>query len=359
MVVFIKKPVQKRSLWQKVWGKQIEENMVIEINNLLASKPILEVTPEEIYQISNKYDAVTIARGQKRLLGYYHLYLQMCLEDKKLSEHEIAELAQLKLLLNLPDRMIKQIHQAVVSRLYGVELRRTMDDGAISSKEQEFLRSLSKNLLLSQDKTEEILASQAGKQIKNLMDNIMSDERITPEEEESYNSLINNLGVLPDVTEQTRENYERFKMYWRLENKDLPLIYSDLIDEKEETAHFRIDGKWFEAVKTSREFSFNRLSGKLATSQNVYWRQGYPGELDEEFDKWNLLDTGEIILSNKRIIFDGQTSKKEIKIEKITDFLPYRDGIRINRKREEAVVLETGKDGDFIAIILNRLIGDL
>ncbi len=358
MIVFTKKPLEKLSWWQKLLKKQIEENLIIEINNLLASKNILEITPDDINRIIVRYGAVAFTKNQRRFLGYYHLYLQKCLEDKKLSEKEIAELAQLKVLLNLPDKVIKQTHQAVVSRLYGMELERTITDGNISDEEQHFLQNLSDNLLLSKEKTEKILEEQASKRVNNILSEIMSDERITPEEEETFNALVQNLGIRPDIKIQTRQNFERYKLYWSLENQPLPKVDAGIDLPEDESACFSSDGGWFESRSKSRQTDCSMISGCRGPAKDVSWRTGYPGEIEKDSDKWDLLDTGKAVLTNKRLIFIGQKSQKVIHLEKLSNFVPYNDGIRLEQERGESPILEIMRDADILVLLLKRVISE-
>jgi Chloroplast envelope transporter len=358
VAVFIKKPVQKRSLLEKLMKKQIPENLIIEINNLLAERPIMEASPADIKVICQRYDAVTLAKSQRRLLGYYHLYLQECLEDKKLTDQEIAELARLKLLLGLSDRMIKEIHSAVVTRLYGKEVSSSLNDGTIDNDEQAFLDKLSENLLLSKERTDEILASQATKKIGDKLEEIMEDGRITPEEESEFQILIQNLGLKPEVSTQTQETYERYKIYWQLENEPLPKVTTDIKLRDNESACFTVACKWYESHNTTRIKNFNTLSGQIKLPGKESWHTGYPGEVEDPSENWELVDTGKMILTNLHLVFIGQDGRKSITVADITNFVPYSDGMRLERNKAASTILEMPKQADFMAVLLNRVISE-
>jgi hypothetical protein len=358
MGVFIKKPLEKRSIFDKLLKKDLPENMIIEVNNLFAGKPILEVTPDEINKIYMRYGAAVLARHQRGMLGYYHLYLQQCLEDKRLTEQEIAELAHLKILLGLSDRVIKQSHQSIVSRLYGAELARSLSDGSISYEEQQFLQELSDNLLLSHERTAAIMEDQAEKRISDLLEDIMSDERITPEEEATYEDLVRNLGLNPDMEEQTRNNFERYKLFWRLENKPLPQIETELDLEAGESACYTAEVKLYGSFNKDRNPVYNPLEDRQLRTREVFWRIGYPGEIGEEQEDWELHDSGKMILTNRRVIFLGEHTEKTIFLSEIIDFVPYSDGIRIEPEKGESIVMEMVRNADIISILLKRLLSE-
>jgi len=358
MSVFMKKPVQKRSLWQKLWKKQIPENLIIEINNLLSNRPILEASPTDIKLISQRYDAVTLAKTQRRLLGYYHLYLQECLEDKKLTEQEIAELAKLKLILGLSDRMIKETHSAVVTRLFSKEVGHSLSDGTIDSEEQLFLDRLSENLLLSKERTDEILAKQVNKKIDDKLEEIMEDGRITPEEEADFQALVQNLGLKSDLAFQTQEIYEKYKIYWQLENEPLPEITTDIQLRDSELACFTAPCKWYESKKTTRKKNFNTLFGQIKLPGKESWQTGYPGEVENSDENWEMLDTGKMILTNLHLVFISKNGRKSINLADITNFVPYSNGMRIESHKGASVILELPKKADYLAVILNRVVSE-
>lgn len=355
MSVFIKKPLQKKSLWQKIWHKQIPENLVIELNNLFAGKQILDVASPEVSSICSRYDAVTLAQSQRRFLGYYHQYLQKCLEDKKLTEREIAELAHLKNLLGLPDRLIKQTHTAIAGRLYGEEYEKRIADGSLSIDEQQFLQQLSANLLLSKERQEEIRAQQTGKRVDELLKEIMEDERITPEEEKSFNTLAQNLGYLTAMEGLTKRMYERYKLYWRLENEALPEVKSGLNLQKGEQSCFIMEANWYEARKPSRNKDLNILALGIRMSDSVGWREGYENEIEENSENWELVDNGTLILTDKRIVFIGDKGEQVIDLRNIYNYVPYKDGIRIEQETGSNPIIELKTNADILAILINRI----
>jgi len=359
VAVFIKKPVQKRSAMQKLLKKQIPENLVIEINNLMADKPILEVSATEFKSICQKYDAVTLAKSQRRFMGYYHLYLQECLEDKKLTDQEIAELARLRLLLGLSDRVIKEIHSSVIERLFSKEVGRKYNDGNLSDEEQIFLNKLSQNLLLSKERTDEIIVKQARIRVDEKLDEIMEDGRITPEEEEDFQALIQNLGLRPDIGLQTQEIYEKYKIYWQLENEALPLVTTDIQLRDAENACFTAPGKWYESNISTRIRDFNTLSGQIKLPGEESWHTGYPGEVEDPNENWEFIDSGKMILTNFHLVFVGKEGRKSIDLKDIINFVPYSDGIRIERDNVIPVILELPKKSDYLSVLINRVIGEI
>jgi len=292
-------------------------------------------------------------------MGYYHLYLQECLEDKKLTDQEIAELARLRLLLGLSDRVIKEIHSSVIERLFSKEVGRKYNDGNLSDEEQIFLNKLSQNLLLSKERTDEIIVKQARIRVDEKLDEIMEDGRITPEEEEDFRALVQNLGLKPDIGVQTQEIYEKYKIYWQLENETLPLVITDIQLRDSETACFAAPGKWYESNISTRIRDFNTLSGQIKLPGEESWQTGYPGEVENPDENWELIDNGKMVLTNFHLVFVGKEGRKSIDLKDVTNFVPYSNGIRIESEKGVSVILELPRKADYLSILINRVISKL
>ncbi|MFN3562315.1 MAG: hypothetical protein ACK4XY_05560 [Chloroherpetonaceae bacterium] len=100
--VFKTRPLKAQTFFQKLFRKHPPENAVVEIQNLLASKPILDVRRYEISQLLEKYKNANIFRTFKSdIAALYKRYLEHCLRDKAFSEKDLEELQHLKKLLNL------------------------------------------------------------------------------------------------------------------------------------------------------------------------------------------------------------------------------------------------------------------
>lgn len=95
--VFKVKPLEERTFFQKLFGKHPPENALIELNNLLASKPILEISFEELSQSLAKYKKLNrVEEFRSEIMQLYKRYLEHCLQDKAFSEKDIEELQHLK-----------------------------------------------------------------------------------------------------------------------------------------------------------------------------------------------------------------------------------------------------------------------
>lgn len=123
------------------------------IENLLAEAAnVRDVTPLMITDLceQRKIDLKNrLARGRRLL---YRRYLSHCLEDKRLSQDEHADLAHLRLLLHLNQHELSHIHDEVAIEVYGEAVHEVLDDFRLDDQEVAFLATLQKDLGLSEDK---------------------------------------------------------------------------------------------------------------------------------------------------------------------------------------------------------------
>jgi flavin-binding protein dodecin len=127
------------------------------IEDLLADAAnVRDVTPLMIKDLceQRKIDLKNrLARGRRLL---YRRYLCHCLEDKRLSRDEHADLAHLRLLLHLSQQELSHIHDDVAIDVYGEAVHEVLDDFMLDDQEAAFLATLQKDLGLSEDKADRI-----------------------------------------------------------------------------------------------------------------------------------------------------------------------------------------------------------
>ena len=89
-------PLSNNSYFQKLFKQFPQENAVIELNNLLATKAITEISQSEIQEIEKKYELNLYKEFRLNIEEFYTVYLNYCLADKVLNEQELKELNHLK-----------------------------------------------------------------------------------------------------------------------------------------------------------------------------------------------------------------------------------------------------------------------
>ncbi len=132
--------LSQRSFFQKIFKQYPQENAVIEINNLFASKPLFQISKDNIASIENKYRINLLKEFGLNMEEFYAVYLNYCLKDKTLGAEELAELKHLKFVLNLNDRTIDKLHSKIGEIVYKQILRRSSFRWAAYSAGRSFFK---------------------------------------------------------------------------------------------------------------------------------------------------------------------------------------------------------------------------
>jgi flavin-binding protein dodecin len=118
---------------------------------LAAAERIADVSPEEVHAAAALHgvDLVRHMRAASRSL--YRRYLEHCFVDRKLRDHEAAELAHLRAILRLDEADCAKTHHEVARALFGAAVNEALGDLRLEPEEEAFLDRLRRDLRLEKD----------------------------------------------------------------------------------------------------------------------------------------------------------------------------------------------------------------
>jgi len=355
---FYKSALEPQSIWDKIKGQKSGKNAVTEINNLLSEKPIMEVTPQDIQEILQKYELNLyndFSDGSLREL--YKTYLRFCFEDNHLDEEEILRLKRLKKLLGLTDKAVEIANHQVCQEVYERELDTALEDHRLDDKELHFLRQLQNRLQLPQSWADSLYQHKAQSIIIQFVKGAIADERLSPDEEQELQALADNLGVEPDLDAATQAELAKYRLLWQIENGDLPSIYVPIKLKTDEQCYFLTDAHAYEEKKPHKEpleKAEEPLSIRL--TRGDYWRAEHPLPFTSTNDAWKSLSDGKAYISNQRIILRKNNSEKNIRLSQIEDFRVYPNGVMLYREKSKRLFIQTHDNTDVFSMILGRVL---
>ena len=356
--VFNQKLLQKQSVLQKLLKKQPTGNFLIEINNLLASKSISEITKLEITQIASRYTKNVAKNNLDKLYNLYSDYFIFCLKDKSLSQEEIKNLKHLKEILDLKESQVDKIHNQIAGAIFKKNVRELISDGSITREGEEFLINLQKNLLLSDDFAKEIIKNVKGSFIQEFLDKIISDGRLSPEKENRFLQICKNLNIEAAFSEKDKMLLEKYRLYWILENEEIPTIAVPISLTKQEKCHFQTHVVWYEKRTVTQRINYRGPTVSIKIMKGLRYRAGsfQPQRITSE--EWKMIDNATLYLTNRRLIIVGANKSNNIIFSKILSFTPYSDGIEISKDSGRPLLLKFAHDIDIFSIILSRFLND-
>ena len=142
-------PLKRQSFFHKLFKQQPIENAIIELNNLLATKEINEISATLVNDISLKYKIDVVSEFPKNILELYAAALKSYLQDNRLSDDEVEKLKALSKIFHLTDFQVENIHEHLAGKIYEDVYKSTISDGRLSDEKNKTLENLQKDLKLS------------------------------------------------------------------------------------------------------------------------------------------------------------------------------------------------------------------
>ena len=132
---------------------------------------------------------------------------------------------------------------------------------------------------------------------------------------------------LPQALENARTNEQREILYNALKSGNIPHIDPPfgILLKKGEFAVMCDDTARYCKEKTKTEYYGG--GGSVRISKNITLRGGKGVPVTREYIA--TLDMGRLVLTNKKIIFTGQSKSTTIPLSKIADITPYKDAISL------------------------------
>ncbi len=357
---YSRKDLKKPSFFQRVLGQKIKENALIEINNLLSDKDFASITVEEVHAIAEKYGVNLETDYDDEVSGFYKAYLSTCLKDKYISKGELEDLKQLKYLLGLNDKEVDEIHHELAGEIYKMEVEKVIEDGELDESERGFIEQLQNDLKLPDEVAQDIYETSGQELIRRFMNDAIADARLTPEEEKQLYAIAQNLNAEMKLDDATKTDLEKYKLYWQIENDDMPELVVDInIPRSEKCYYIAENAQWHDHLKTPGQKNYSRSSLTLKIAKGLYWRGKEPDHNPISTDEWKVGDTGTLYLTNKRIFFKGQQGDKVILLSRIMDFIVFSNGIEIYKEADQNQFLEFERNSDIFAMLLGKAISQL
>ena len=348
--IYKKKELIKGGFLKSLVGQKVKENALIEINNLLAEKELTSITVDEIQNIAAKYKVNLEGEFNSEVLVFYTNYLKSCLDDKYLSDEEIADLKHLKFILGINDREVDEIHTELAGQIYKTEVEKAIEDGMLDDDEKQLMEKLQNDLKLPTDVAEKIYQTSGQELLNNFMNNAISDEMLSPEEEAELQKIAQNLNAEVKLDSATRANLDKYKLFWQIENDEIPEIEVNIGLPRKEKCYFQ----------TQADVDNNTRSGlRIKIAKGDYWRNIKKKEKTLNEKEWNHIDTGNLYLTNKKIIFKGAKGDKIILLNRVTEFEVFVNGIFLEKEKGINPFLNFTSNTDIFAMLLGKAISQL
>lgn len=355
-LIYQNRPLLKISFFQQLLKQLPEENALIEVNNLLASRPVMKISADEIEAIERHYNISLKKEFALNLEEFYAVYLNYCLQDKVLNEQELKELSHLRSILNLEHRTVEKLHVKLGEVIYKKSFEEAVADGRLTAEENDFLHKLKSTLHLPDDLANKISGEVRSAFIQNYITKVIAHQSLSPSEEQEIKAVAASLNVNIQAGGETKAKLEKLKLYWAIENLDLPAVnVSGTALQKSEVCYFTIENaKWYELRKSSPHFSNNGAANSFNAIKAYYLRSGAKGA-GYSMDVMKLADQGTLYITNKRILLTGARNHT-VRTDKIAAFTPLDKGMEVRKDGGRNIAVQIGDHADVLCMVLEKVL---
>jgi hypothetical protein len=337
---FLTRALESPGLLNKLLGRQQKNNALVELNNrLVEAGSVRDVTLDTVHEINTRYDTDLHRRFDDELQQLYRSFLFHCLEDREFSQEEVDDLWHLKTVFGISDADHESIYQQAAQDTYKKSLAEVLKDRKVTDEEKACLERLSAYLKIPGTVREQIHEKTAGPIIQRRLDEFTADNQLSPQEDEEINALARSLGIT--LTSEGASAYALYMMrtLWRINNAPLPALETHLNLQRNETPHFACHVEWHEHRKVTTRVNYGGPSLRIKICKGFYWNTGSIGVQRVSQDVLRHIDSGQLYVTNKRIIFDGGVKNQSIKLEKVLDIQRYSDAVEIEKETGKSPVL--------------------
>lgn len=345
------RPVQRRDWMDRMLARPRPDLASQALQHLLSQRDPAQITCADISALLLEYD-VGGPEARDVLVQMWRTVLGIFLSDDAFSEREIAYLEALREAFALTADEVRSSEEAVVHPRYAVALRDALADARLTDAERAVMAQLAEALRLPVDVQEDIHRRSSRALIGKLLDRSVADRRLSPEELEHLASVARHLGITPDFDQATDAMLDRYALFWRIENGDLPSVpLSDPALEDGEVCHLSVAADVYE-TRTPSDTSDTEGVGSVRIARGVYFRVGSASS--ERMNRSLLVraDSGRVHVTSSRVIFAGAEQAAAFRLRDISSYQVYADGIILERRTGPGPYFTMEGDVELAAVIL-------
>jgi len=360
MGIFETRELENPNLFQSFFKLQPKRNFLTELGNLLALNegdfPGMDLASigilEEKYKTSMERSSL---EGRKKL---FSKYIKHCLVDDHLSQNELNNLRALQKILSLSNIVFRDLLEKEAEETLSRVIDRTLKDNKLTEKENENLERLRKELNYPEEKYLDLYRQKASVILKGILEEAISDERLSPDEEDEVKKVAKDIGIDLKFEEATQEMLNRYRLYWQIENGELPELEPEINLFKGERLYFTTEVNWYEYRRVTQRIQYGGPTMRVKLAKGIYYRAGDLGVKRVTSDELKLIDTGTMYLTSKRVIFMGERGNKTIRLNHILALEPFTNGVMLQKDKGKSPFLEFSVGTDIFSLMIKRLMSE-
>jgi hypothetical protein len=320
---FQSRPLPEQGMFGRLFGRIHREAMLAEAETLLAEAPDwADVTREQIAAIETKYEAAF----KDAVLSETIMLISRAATDMTSQQTVEGGAARLRKLAAAFDvsGQAETIMLAKARTALAEAAQLLIADDDLTDEERTAFAGAAQSTGIGPDEAAAILSAAVEWRMSQEIAAAVADDRLTAEEEARIDALGHALHARLEIPDEMRDRLARARKLWQVEQGELPEIQSPLALPSTERCLYAGYGQALEP-RTRGKQSFTHSYG-----------------------------SGDIVLSTKRIIFNGGDKNFAIRLNTVVHYTVFDDGVEVRKATGKPLTFALSQKDEWFALIFER-----
>ena len=345
--------LKEANFLQRLLKQEPRENAFFEINNLLASVPILELDKGSIESRLAKH-GVSPEEARSRLNNFYSIILRHFLRDWELTNKQRERLTHLQKILGVEKHEVSSMNSATIYPIYRNYIRKKVSNGEFPTEERQQVDQLANQLGLPKTFAVDIYKSEASEYLHSVLKLSLSDGMLSDGEERELERIARNLGVELEFSENAKRNLDRCRYLWKLYIGELSEVLTPIrLPENEKSFGF-IPASRYDISRKKTPVKYSGFDISVEKNDFAFYAGNIGRNIGTAATK-RFLDEGMLYFNGNRLFFHGSSGSKQFRYKNLIGGTFYLNGLLIEQLRGKDQFFQFSGDLHALKLIFDSL----
>ena len=236
-------------------------------------------------------------------------------------------------------------------------VNQALSDGILTDEEYEDIIEKAKEYKIDKALIDKLRVNNFNKRIEPIRNEIEKNCLMSPEQENEINKIAKDL----QVSSNFDPTFMKYRALWEYENlgnlKLTALDLSDIILNQGEEAFTYLAGNWQQLKKKRVSHGFAGAGLSFRVAKGVRFSVGRAFPIGEEYEEMSDISSGILIITNKRILFNGSKRTTSITRGRLISVNVFEDGIEIRKSSGQPDFFQLDKvDSFYASAVINEVL---
>lgn len=352
---FERRGVPEVSLKARLLRRESPVIALIEVENLLADSPPIQLSVRHLTRIEEKYRLSTSSAAKLHLAIYAKAY-RAFVADNRLSDSEASYLDDLRRLLTIADEDVIAIERETLIPRFEETVATLIEEGLVTIDERAAIDQLANDLRVSPVIRQELHSKPLAQMLNKALAERLTSRRMSDEEFEEFVEIARHIGIHPSFDNATAESMHRCAFLWRIESGEFPIIRASVQLRDDELCHFVAAARWLESRSRTFASSESAPDATVRVPRGAAYRVGVSRPRRLTVDELAEVDTGTLYLTSQRVIFQGTDHSFAQGLDALQSVDVFADGIAFERDADRHPHLVLDDHAEAAAVLLTSLL---